>query len=95
MTKKEYSEVAKIWATLNAAAGVFEILESKKLIYEDYLSRRFFPKGGLPLLKEEILSAYQTAQKLIINHKKNKESGMIDLNYRPLGSKPSALAKLS
>ena len=72
MNKKEKSKIADCIAFLNFALGVLDAMEEYKFIIELDDCKKFFPKGGIKLFRDEVIRAYAKLDQMYIKARKEK-----------------------
>ena len=66
--------VTEIYAQLNVTHGVLRQLLMADALKEDTkISKKYFPKGGLKLVDEGMVKAYQAVQAALIEYDKMKD----------------------
>ena len=65
--------IYEIYAQLNVTHGVMrQLLESGALKENAKISKKYFPKGGLKLVDEGMVKAYQAVQAALIEYDRMK-----------------------
>jgi len=66
--------VTEIYANLNVAHGILrQLMESGALKEDRKISCKYFPKGGLKIVDEKMIEAYQAVQTALMEYERIKK----------------------